>query len=87
MVTVLQIKKFTKIRFTLIPFLHDPGNEEELEQKCLIGVRYASDYTKVHGGLSEFVFEKDDCDYATMRDRARTVLRLLNFVLDNNTTA
>jgi len=84
MATVVQINKFTNFKFLLIPFIHDPGNEEELEQKCLIGVRYATGFTKVHGGLSEFVFVKEEADYATMRDRARTVLRLLNYVLDNN---
>lgn len=83
--TVIAINKL-KYKFVIKPTFHTKitrsGNE--LEQLCLIGVIDTVRNRLLIHPFSEFVLQLKKKSYSTMKNRAETIVRFLNFLLENN---
>jgi len=73
-------------KFIIKPTFHTKitrsGNE--LEQLCLIGVKDNFRNRLLIHHFSEFVLKLKKRSYSSMKNRAETIVRFLNFVLENN---
>lgn len=75
-------------KFATIPTFHEEKvnrrSEPEKDQLCLIVVKHTKKNRELVHPFSEFVLEFKNKSYNTMKNRAETVVRFLNFILNNN---
>lgn len=80
-------KNNPNISFTLIPTYHEfkkTGESDILKKHiCLIGIRDSQTNRVIIHPFSQFVLEKKNDSYSTMKNRAETIIRFLNFILSN----
>ena len=83
---VVPIEKL-QYEFTLIPVLHYEVAMNQLQpdkQVCLIGVKHPLRNRVIIHPFSGFPLQLKKKSYNAMRERAETVIRFLNFVIENN---